>query len=114
MKPLQAVSRYHLTQFNGDMNMNTLKVNVANNSEIGAIGRVEKIVRTVIGFSGLLAVIVGVAITPLQYFALSVLGIYLIHSVIIGLDPFYAVAHYLRAAVAPKLPNPSYHPQGNH
>ena len=94
--------------------MNTLKLNVANNPEIGAIGSIEKIVRTVIGFSGLLAVIVGVAITPLQYFVLAALGIYLIHTVIIGLDPFYAVAHYLRAAVAPKLHNPSYSTQGNH
>ena len=83
--------------------MNAQKVNEVNNPRIGAVGKVERVVRTVIGFSGLLAVIVGVATNPLQYFVLSALGIYLIHTVIIGLDPFYAAAHYLRVAIAPKF-----------
>ena len=94
--------------------MNAQKVNEVNNPRTGAIGKVEKIMRTVIGFSGLLAVIVGVVTNPLQYFVLSALGIYLIHTVIMGLDPFYAVAHYLRGALAPKAQNLPYHVQGNH
>ena len=87
--------------------MNMQKINEVNNPKIGAIGMVEKIVRTVIGSSGLLAIVVGVATNPLQYFILSVLGIYLIHTVIMGLDPFYAAAHYLRVAMTAKFGNVS-------
>jgi len=94
--------------------MNANKITDINNTEIGAIGGIEKFVRTVIGFSGLLAVILGVATTPLQYFVLSALGIYLIHTVIIGLDPFYAAVHYLRGAFVTRTENLQYHPQANH
>jgi len=82
--------------------MNTQKVNEVNNPRIGAIGAVEKTIRTVIGFADLLAVIVGVVTSPLQYFVLSTLGIYLIHTAIMGLDPFYAAVQYLRGASAAK------------
>jgi len=95
------------------MEMNANKVTEVNNTEIGAIGGIEKFVRAAIGFSGLLAVIIGVASTPSQYFALSALGIYLIHTVIIGLDPFYTAAHYLRGAITPRAENLPFQPQGH-
>jgi hypothetical protein len=79
--------------------MNTLNANKSDDTRVGVIGKLEKIVRTVVGFSGLLAVLTGVVSNPLQYFVLIALGVYLIHTVIIGLDPFYAIAHYLRVAL---------------
>ena len=93
--------------------MNTNKVTGVNNTQIGAIGGIEKFVRAAIGFSGLLAVVIGVATDPLQYFVLSALGIYLIHTVIIGLDPFYAAVHYLRGAIATRAETLPFQPQGN-
>ena len=83
--------------------MNTLNAHKSDDPRVGAIGKREKILRTVVGFAGLFAVVVGVATSPLQYFALIALGVYLIHTVIIGLDPFYAIAHYLRVALAPRF-----------
>ena len=83
--------------------MNTPNVHMSDDARVGAIGKREKILRTVVGFAGLLAVVAGAVTSPLRYFALIALGVYLIHTVIIGLDPFYAIAHYMRVALATKF-----------
>ena len=80
--------------------MNTYQTNRAATTGSNRLGTVDKSVRTIVGFGSLLAILAGVATAPLQYFVLSCLGIYLIHTVIIGLDPFYAAARTLRSALA--------------
>ena len=82
--------------------MNTVKRNAQTATDIGAVSGVERVARTVIGFAGFLAVLLDIATTPLQYFALSALGIYLVHTAIIGLDPFYAATQYVRSKVKSK------------
>ena len=65
----------------------------------------DRVVRTIVGFGGLIAILAGVATTPIQYFILSSLGIYLIHTVIIGIDPFYVAARKLQSVAARKHGN---------
>ena len=65
-----------------------------------SLGATDKAIRTVVGFGALLVILTGVATTSIQIFVLSCLGIYLIHTVIIGIDPFYVAARELRSALA--------------
>ena len=91
--------------------MNTYQNNTSTSGS-NTLSTFDKSVRTIVGFGGLLAILAGVATTPIQYFLLSSLGIYLIHTVIIGIDPFYVAARRLRSALAQNQGNLPTSPAG--
>lgn len=87
--------------------MNTVKSIEMTTPAIGTVGIVERAIRIVISIAGFLAILLGLATDPLQYFILSVLGIYLVHTAFTGLDPFYAAVHYVRLSLKNRRGNPS-------
>lgn len=93
--------------------MNTLKHIDLTNSGTGAVGPIERVLRTVISFAGFIAILT-VATSPIQYFVLAMLGVYLMHTAIMGLDPIYAIAHYVRDALNHKGHNFPVHARGAH
>lgn len=61
-----------------------------------SIASVSIVDRAVIGFAGIVTVVAGMVTSPTLIFVLSGLGIYLVHSAIIGLDPVHAALRFTR------------------
>lgn len=93
------------------MNRNQNKTHTTFSNSLNIIDRT---VRTIVGFGGILAILTGVATAPIQYFILSSLGIYLVHTAIIGVDPFYVAARRLWVIFAHDHSNRSISSAGAH
>jgi hypothetical protein len=79
--------------------MITQQFETETNIAIGTIGRAERIFRLAISLVCIETIFCGVAVTPIEYSLLSVLTIYLVHTAILGLDPFYAAVHFVHLTV---------------
>lgn len=72
-------------------NVSMMSANDAHYASPGDIGRIDRVCRIVAGMLVLVALTSGMIVVPALIFAAALVGFYLIQTVIVGQDPFYAL-----------------------